>query len=199
MRLDKKQLQKDIFVKGERVTKALIAPIIQLRIQEEQRRMIEEFESHAITQEINAGEQAENSSGTLGGYGNLFSFIGFNEGSDPIEPISNILRKRITFTIRRANDYGRFSVIMNVPEKSEVESVAKVEWLKGRSWLDGIEKGLAGLNRYLYDEDYHSSPNSLSGTGLQARNPIISGVTYKRTKYISQILGDFRQRLTRLF
>ena len=45
--------------------------------------MIEEFLDHKVTQEIIAGPTADNISGTLGGYGNLFSYIGFNEGDEP--------------------------------------------------------------------------------------------------------------------
>ena len=54
------------------------------------RNLINEFESHPVTVEISGGVNAKNSSGTLGGKGNLFRFIGFEAGSDPISPISLI-------------------------------------------------------------------------------------------------------------
>ncbi|MCX5658064.1 MAG: hypothetical protein NTZ48_07615, partial [Candidatus Omnitrophica bacterium] len=38
--------------------------------------MMDEFDESLITQEIQAGPRAENISDTLGGYGNLYSFIG---------------------------------------------------------------------------------------------------------------------------
>ena len=88
-------------------------------------------------------------------------------------------------------------VTMGIPSKEELESVAKVGWLGGRSWLDGIENGLAGLNRYLYDEDY-GFPQSLSGTAIQVKGSVRTGVSHKRTDYTSKILSDFRERLTRL-
>ena len=197
VRLDKKKLKRDIFVGGERVVKSLITPLIEQKIQDEQRQLIKDFEDHPVTQEILAGNTAENSTGLLGGHGNLFSFIGFDEGSNPIDPLSSIFRRRISYSIKRTNDYGGFNVSINIPEKAELERVAKVDWLKGRSWIDGIERGLAGLNRYLYDEDY-GFDNSLSGTAVQTKHVLRMGVTYKKTSYVSKILSDFKNRLTRL-
>ncbi len=55
---------------------------------------IEEFNNHPITQEIKGGISANNISGTLNGITNLYSFIGFDEGTDPIKPINLIQNKR---------------------------------------------------------------------------------------------------------
>lgn len=195
--LDKKRLQREVFVQGEKIIKATLIPLIAKKIREEQQQMVELFEDHPVSQEIWAGNSADNSTGLLGGYGNLFSFIGFDEGSDPISPISFILRRKISFVLKRTNDHGGYVVTMGIPSKEELESVAKVGWLGGRSWLDGIENGLAGLNRYLYDEDY-GFPQSLSGTAIQVKGSVRKGVSHKRTDYTSKILSDFRERLTRL-
>lgn len=198
--MDKKQLQRDIFVKGEKIIKAFIVPLVEAKVRAAQEQMIKDFEKHEVTREIKAGNTASNTTGLLGGYGNLFSFIGFNEGDDPIEPLLAIFHRQITHTIKRTNDYGGFLVTINMPSKEELDSVAKIKWLNGRSWLDGIEKGLAGLNRYLYDDDYgFGSPTpSLSDTGIQAKHEIRNGVNYSETPYVSQILEDFRKRLAKL-
>jgi hypothetical protein len=66
----------------------------------------------------------------------------------------------------------------------------------GRSWLDGIERSIAGLNRYLYDPQY-SLKNSRSGTGSQTQNDIRS-VRQVRSPYLSKILSNFKNRLNRL-
>ena len=60
--------------------------------------MIEEFNAHPITQEIELGVTAPNLSNTLSGVTNLFSFIGFDAGSRPIDPIRQLLEKS-TFRI----------------------------------------------------------------------------------------------------
>lgn len=199
VKLNKKQLQRDVFVGGEKIIKSLIAPIIEAKIAKEQAQMVDDFDDHPISQEIWAGNSAENTSGTLGGYGNLFSFIGFKEGSDPISPISLILRGKITHTIKRTNDHGGYIVTINIPDKKELHGKAQVDWMGGRSWLDGIEHGIAGLNRFLYDEEGYGSPKpSLSETGIQAKHNIRNSVSYKNVSYVSKILNDFRKRLTRL-
>ena len=56
-----------------REVRSYVLPIIE----EAQRDLIKDFHNHAITREIKSGPTSSNSSGTLGGYGNLFSFIGF--------------------------------------------------------------------------------------------------------------------------
>ena len=56
--------------------------------------MIEEFLAHPVSVEILGGPNAENTSETLGGYGNLFSFIGFNEGDSPLQPIIDFLESK---------------------------------------------------------------------------------------------------------
>ena len=57
------------------------------------RAMLLEFNSHPVTKEIEAGPRAQNISGTLGGAGNLFSFIGFDDGDNPIAPVRRILEQ----------------------------------------------------------------------------------------------------------
>jgi len=54
-------------------------------------KMIAEFLAHPVTREIEGGINASNVSGTLGGITNLYSFIGFNAGSNPIDPIEDLL------------------------------------------------------------------------------------------------------------
>jgi hypothetical protein len=102
--LDKKRLQKNIFNDGQRVIKSMIYPVVEAKINAAQKEMIEEFQNHPVTREISAGENASNSSGLLGGYGNLFSFIGFDQGSDPIGSLDSIFKRKIDFILKRTND-----------------------------------------------------------------------------------------------
>ena len=193
--LNRKQLEKDIFVKGEKILIKQLQPIIDERIRDIQQDMVDEFEKHPVSQEISAGNEATNTSGLLGGYGNLFSFIGFNEGDNPISPISRILNKRIYSNIKRRNNNGSFNLTIFIPDKEEIYANAQVGWMGGRSWADGIEKGISGLNSFLYDEE--GFKNSRSITGIQAKNKVLSS-SAGRTPYISEIINNFKKRLARL-
>ena len=75
--IDKKQLLKEIVANNSRTTNQLVKEYIEPRINVLQEQMVEEFRSHPVTSELNDGPNASNTSGLLGGYGNLFSFIGF--------------------------------------------------------------------------------------------------------------------------
>jgi len=194
--LDKKRLQKNIFNDGQRIIKSMIYPIVEAKINAAQKEMIEEFQNHPVTKEISAGENASNSSGLLGGYGNLFSFIGFDQGSDPIGSLDSIFKRKIDFVLKSTNDRGGFSIIINYPSQQSLEASAQVKWMGGRSWIDGIEKGISGLDSFLYMDA--GIKNSRSGSGIQSKNKI-RGVTQNKTPYVSEILDKFKNRLTQLF
>ena len=53
--------------------------------------MIKEFLQLPVTQELLQGPDGLNISGTLGGVTNLFAFIGFDKGDQPIAPILQLL------------------------------------------------------------------------------------------------------------
>ena len=53
--------------------------------------MVAEFLGHPITKELLAGPDVPNTSGTLNGISNLFAFIGFDRGTQPILPIIELL------------------------------------------------------------------------------------------------------------
>ncbi len=79
---------------------------------------IDEFMNHPITQEIQGGISATNISGTLGGITNLYSFIGFDEGTDPIRPIEELLKKsnyRIIYNNKSVDATVTSPVVFNEP------------------------------------------------------------------------------------
>lgn len=48
--------------------------VMKPKIEERQKELQKQFQIHPITVELDAGPRASNTSGTLGGYGNLFFF-----------------------------------------------------------------------------------------------------------------------------
>ncbi len=154
---------------------------------------IQEFINHPITQEIKGGIGATNISGTLGGITNLYSFIGFDEGTDPIKPIEDLLEKsnyRIIFN-NKATDS---TVIFDIPTAAQIFAVTPMPWAIGRSWARGIETGISGLGYYL-----KKTKNSRSGLGIQSStNQVRPGTVFKNTRYISDLINRFSKDLKNL-
>ena len=169
-------------------------------------KMILDFNSHPVTREIEGGPNASNASGTLGGYGNLFSFIGFPSGADPIGPVRSRLMQTTIRKIKFSN--GIMEFMTTEPTREEVFSITPLPWANGRSWLDGIETGISGLGAYLYDRNKDFGNKSLSGPAIQLKggktsesafgNESTGGAVslqrsrYKRVSYVSGILREFR-------
>lgn len=178
--------------------------------------MLDEFEQHPITIELEAGESSKNTSGTLSGYGNLFTFIGFPSGYDPLGEV----RLRLNQTILKKIGFskGRLNFITTEPTREALFKITKFSDFRNdfegsRSWLDGIETGISGLGFYLYIqgkdfEDSRSGPAIQLKGGKKSESALGGGSTggailsqrtrYKRTSYISGILRRFREKTARL-
>ncbi len=193
--VDKKQLLKDIVSSGNTEMNRIIKDYIDVKVNSLQENMIKDFESHPVTMEIRDGPNASNSSGLLGGYGNLFSFIGFSSSDSPIEIISNILNKKIKTTVKKRDNNGKYSVTLIIPNKEEIFNASPIPWESGRSWIDGIEKGLSGLGQYLYSDSGFN--DSRSDTGIQSKSKK-SGVKFRNTSYLSKIISDFKNKINRI-
>ena len=156
---------------------------------------MQDFENHAVTQEINSGPSSKNLSGSLGGYGNLFSFIGFPQGSDPISEVRNLLNASIRVNAGKAqvSPKGisqRFSV--RVPNVKDFSAVGKMPYEGGNSWIEMIERGISNFSSYMEKK----SRASRSGSGIQIKGKIrMSSST--PTPYMSELLSKFRKELMR--
>ena len=170
--------------------------VIQPKLEERRKELAKKFEVHPITVELNAGPRASNSSGVLGGYGNLFSFIGFSAGSNPTDIISKIFNEKIRFKVRRINTRGRYRVTFFIPSIEEIYSLTPIPWMTGKRWVEGIEAGsITNLGQYLYSSKGFG--DSSSGTGIQVKNRS-SGVSLSRTPYVGKLINEFKKSLLRL-
>ena len=78
---------------GPKLVKRDLDKEFKKKFDEVKEKMIKEFLNHPVSVEISGGASAGNISGTLGGITNLFAFIGFPSGDDPLHPILEILEK----------------------------------------------------------------------------------------------------------
>ena len=152
--------------------------------------IIKEFDEHPVTVEIKGGIYAENISGTLGGITNLYSFIGFDENTDPTAPIRELLLSSKYRIINSSNGMSS-QVMFEIPTTKEIFDVTPMPWATGRSWARGIESGISGLGYYL-----KKVKNSRSGLGVQSStSKVRSGAVFRNTKYISDLIRRFESRL----
>ena len=153
--------------------------------------MIKEFLSHPVTLEIIAGPNSTNISGTLNGNSNLFAFIGFSAGEEPIKPILEMLEK-ISFKDGGEANVGRnFSVDM--PKANDIFAITPMPWATGRSWAKGIETGISGLG-YLLNK---SGRSSRSGVAIQVKNKVRGG-GFSNKPYISALINKYENKFKEL-
>jgi len=170
--------------------------------------MKEDFEDSAITQEIDAGVDAPNMSGTLrGAPGNLFSFIGFPAGdgkeyTDPIREIldpSNANGPKLQYVGKDFRGQRiRFTFKAQAPKEKAVWAVTLYppDWGVGNmSWAEDIEGVIPGLKRFMEEKGWGRSLG-----GLQAKGDIkdrSSDYVAPTNGYIKAIFARFLARLDR--
>ena len=186
-KINKKLIQKEIF--NNRAVKKMVRDIVQKEVEKEKALFQKDFESHPVTQELDGGENASNISGTLGGYGNLFSFLGFNQGTNPTAPVKFLIQ-RITLDRNIQATGNGFKVRVNVPSKDDFGAVSRLPFEGGRSWLLDIERGISGLGAYLYGR----FASSRSGTGIQSKYNY-ANKRFRNVKYFSGMYTKFLRRL----
>jgi hypothetical protein len=157
-------------------------------------KLIKDFKSHPVTKEIEGGPSAGNSSGTLGGYGNLFTFIGFVFGSSPTQVVERMLRGQVNLGKVKKSRFQRKNVTVNVqldvPSKEQFAVATPLPFESGRSWLYGIETGISGFGNYMYKK----WQTSRSGMGIETKKKIRGG-RFKNTSYFSSMLLAFTKRI----
>jgi len=158
------------------------------RVEVEKNKLITAFETHPVTIEIQNGPNANNISGTLSGYGNLFSFIGFPSSSDPISPIKNLLQTIKVKNIKRKK--SGFDVTVKYPSQNEIKSESSLPFEIGKSWVEGIERGISGFTAYIFK----TFLSGRSGTGLQSEYTVRSGF-FKKRNYLFSMLSTFNKNI----
>jgi hypothetical protein len=185
-RINKKLLNDQIL--NSSAVKKMVNDIVNKEVRKQKAILLNNFENHPVTKEIEAGENSSNISGTLGGYGNLFSFIGFEKGSNPVNPIKELLNKITVKNVFLKNNTFNCEII--IPSKEEFSSVSKMPWESGRSWLFDMEKSISGMGEYLYG----IVKKSRSGSAIQIKNAIFKK-SFKSVRYFNTMYNNFIKEL----
>ena len=191
-KINMRGLNAEIAQKGYKIFKPLVEQRIKNAFDKERKKLLDNFENSDITKEIDAGPNASNSSNTLGGYGNLFTFIGFESGSDPISPLRSLLARSIQIkTIRKKRDVLAFTLNFSVPTIEEIKAVAPMPWSTD-NWVEAVEKGLSGLGQYMYTKN---SKRGRSGRAIQIDAELTGNQNSNPTEYMTKILSDMLRNI----
>lgn len=177
-----KQLTKDPFIIN------YVNSVIRDNFDEIKNDILAQFNTHPVTLELEGGINSSNISGTLSGVTNLYSFIGFENGEKPTEPIREMLHKS-SFAIKNISATGVITINFDIPSAESIFKITPMPWAEGRSWAKGIETGISGLGYYL-----KINKNSRSGLGIQSQKQVRSA-RFNNTKYISALINDFNVKI----
>lgn len=157
--------------------------------------LLQQFNAHPVTQEIDMGPNGSNISGTLSGYGCLFSFIGFDNGDNP----TNVIRRKIKNIQLRVSQIGsRIDYKIIAPTIESIYKDTPLPWANGRSWVRGIEHGLPNIAQYKHGGNILRY--SRSGTGILVKEPKSFALRsrirrFKNTSYMTSMLQEFDKKI----
>jgi hypothetical protein len=179
-----KQVLDSVNLQANKILRPQVEDGLRNIVDDIKKQMIEEFMNHPVTEEIMNGYNSENISNTLGGYGNLFSFIGFDFGDAPVIPIIEILEQ--TSIIFSRSGRNILTANITLPSAQDIFAKTPMPWASGRSWAKGIESGISGLGFYL-----NSYGKGNSNAGIQVESKMRGG-RFKNTLYISALINKYR-------
>lgn len=156
-----------------------------------------EFLSHPVTKEIKDGAKYGNDAGSASGAvdvgkseKNLFTFIGFEQGSNPIEEIEKRLDpshrdgpKMISLPVVKRRFIYQFDI--KGPNLDEIHAKTPIPWMPGFSWVKKLESGIPGLSRFIAKTGY-----GRSGGGIQAKTEI--GKRQRTSNPVDYLTGLFK-------
>ena len=124
---------------------------------------------------------------------NLFAFIGFDSGEQPVRPILDLLETVNIIYIKEYTEKG-IGVCFNVflPTAEDIFAITPLPWAMGRSWSEGIERGISGLGYLL------RKSGGRSGAAVQSRVNKVRGGGFQNTPYISSFIKRYKKRFEEL-
>ncbi len=187
---------------GARAIEKQVKPILIRELDTKKSEILQYFDNHLVTQELQAGPEAEGSIVTTDKGGNLFSFLGFYADEDP----AGVLREKLDAAIQPkdlliATKSTKKNTILTslrvktptIPEISkEASDEVQLEWTD-RDWVQTIEKGSSGFGSYLF-KLVNKFKSSRSGTAIQAKNTLRDG-SFRGVRYVSDVLAKARKIL----
>ena len=153
-----------------------------------------EFNKHVVTKELEKGNTGMGST-LLGGRGNFFGFLGFNQGEQPLEIIRDAFENHVKIRNKKGKlkKAGPTSYLwefdISIPSKTEIYAVTPLSW-SSRSWVKGVERGITNYAKTIFKD----SDRSRSGVALQSKQNI-GFISFSPTPYITPIINNLKKQL----
>lgn len=187
-KINHKALAAEIAQKGYKIFKPLVVERVERILRRRQKELMVNFESSPITIELESGPQSSNTSGALGGVGNLYTFLGFDRGSDPISPLRNLLAQSIYIvSIRKKRNELALRLVFHLPTEEEIAAVTGLPWAEGDSWTAALERGISNLGQTLF-----KSGAGKSGGAIQADGEVRSVSSSIPVDYLTRMLNELQ-------
>ena len=156
------------------------------------REELKDFKNNDVSKELDGGNTAEHKLQILD-RGNLFSLLGFEEGSLPASELAEKLDKHITLDkrysfVQQGNEV-LYTFPVQTPTMEEIERATPAPGVP-RSWVYEIEKGISGLAQYIF---YKFFKGGRSKTGLQNKKKKGSSRA-SPIPYVSEFLKRINER-----
>lgn len=204
-KINRKQLILEVKTAEKVLVKAATEAVKQNYFDPAVKKLKKDFENHPVSIEIDEGVEAKNESNTLiGGSStegkNLYSFIGFEEGSDPLEPIRDRLDPnhpdgpKFKYIRGSQSNNIEFKFQVSAPNLDKIFESTPMPWANGLSWAQRIEQGIPGFSKFL---NKIGIKNSRSGGGIQVKNELRQA-KYKPVKYLTDIVNKFISNINNL-
>lgn len=156
--------------------------------------MLEEFDNHIVTQELNN----DTNPSEIVSKGTLRSFIGFKPTETPAPDLREYLRENVKMNKTPEINKTKQNIVYNFkvksPSKQDINSndiFSTPDRWSTRSWIDIVENGINNIIRYIYNSGGFGE-KSRSGTGLQLKSGEVKNVaSFNPVKYVSEILKNF--------
>ena len=193
-------LRREIFRQADRALVGRVKPLLEKKFYDEKQKLLEEFDGHAVTQELKGGANADGDIVSTSRGGNLYSYLGFAGDIDAIGDLRSDIEKNTTkghVTKKVTANKISYSLEVRTPSLEELKRRSQTLLWINRSWIDVVEKGLGNFRRYLFDDSGRLENSSQTGVAIQIKHDIGKRKKLKSTPYVSELLKKFRDRIVR--
>lgn len=203
IRLLREEIERQVIKNADAIFNKEIKPIVTKKFKALKQELLDSFDEHDVTQEIEGGPSADSKFVKTIAGGNLFSLLGFNGGENPTAELRKVIKEKVNLKIesvtRKNTKNGiLWEIPVEMPTLGEIEKEAAsrnpLDWTS-RGWTYLIEHGIPWFAHYLFRE--RGFKTSKSGTAIEVKGTISQGRTsIHGTPYISEIMRKFQDAIS---